>query len=56
MEGVHYYRKNMIFVKNVAKNYQSDIESILYERERFKMFRKLAFHGTMYLDRGEKYV
>ena len=26
---------------------------MIRKRERFNMFRKLVFHGTMYLNRGE---
>ena len=47
--------QNIIFVKNVGKNYQSAFKVNDMKRERFNMFRKLVFHGTMnLLDREGK--
>ena len=47
-----------IFFKNVGKNYQNDFESTLYKKKWLNMFRKIIFHGTIYLviAIGDKYV
>ena len=43
LEGVHYYRKNIIFFKNVDKNYRNDFESTWYKKSKIKYVQKTCF-------------